>query len=378
MLQEYKLTHSQLNSFLIEYEARKLGLNCHRLNHYLLIVSDKMGKEALFRRAAGPDVSYSSDIVAMNKDMAKRIWYKKQIPINPWVTVSTNESDFKIAEEFARAFDWGVVVKPIAGAGGRNVYTDISCKKELINAIHSAAQARVTNTKYLGPKIVMIERKFNAPDYRFFIVNGIVEGVLERVRPYIIGDGRKSISLLIQEKAIARMHNPDLLSRPLIIDEEVYARISNEGYKMDDVLPHMRNIILRGNANISTGGESVDITDKISVKIKSFIQNGILAIPNLRTCAVDVLSKNIMNDNDLSNSNIVFNEIESDAAMCMHHFPMRGKPRNIAQKILTSFFEIKMEVVSDYLHDFETNGELVEEVINSIKNTYYDFNSYEL
>jgi cyanophycin synthetase len=377
MLHTYKLTHSQLNSFLLEYEARKLGLTCTRINHYVLIVSDNNGKQALFRRAAGPYVSYAADIVAMNKDLSKRIWHMNQVPINPWISISHCEEDILLAEQFAEKYNWEIVVKPIDGAGGRNVYTKIETKKDLIDAINGVNEARVTNTRYLGPNRILVERKFDAPDYRFFIVNGRVEGILERIRPHVIGDGKQTIAALLQEKVTNRATNPDLQSRPLKMDDEVHRRIAEQGYGYDDVLPDQKTIILRGNANLSTGGESIDLTDKVGPNIKSLVERAVMAIPNLSTCGVDVLAKDLFNETDLTNSAIAINEIESDAAMCMHHFPVFGQPRNIAGKILAQYFDLKKVDFSNYEHDFSSHANLVDEIIQSIRYTYFK-NSDEL
>jgi len=90
---EHKLLHAQLNSFLIEYEAIKMGLTTHRIDHLLLTCADKNNKQALFRRAAGPDVTYASDTICMNKDLLKRLWFKHHLPVTPWLAVNGNELD---------------------------------------------------------------------------------------------------------------------------------------------------------------------------------------------------------------------------------------------------------------------------------------------
>jgi cyanophycin synthetase len=285
--------------------------------------------------------------------------------------ISTGEADLDLAEQFAEKNNWEIVVKPIDGAGGINVYTKIDTKKDLIEAIHGANQARVINTKYLGSKRVLIERKLDVSDYRFFVVNGCVEGILERIRPTIMGDGKQTIAALIQEKIKARESNPDLQSRPLKIDDEVHRRIAEQGFDYDDVLPDRTTIILRGNANLSTGGESIDITEKVGPKVKSLVERAVHAIPNLRTCAVDVLARDIYNESDLTDSSIVVNEIETDAGMCIHHFPVYGKPRNIAGKILADYFSLENVDLDHYEHDFSFNSILVEEIIQSIRYTYF-------
>jgi len=374
ILIKHKLIHAQLNSFLIEYEARKMGLTTHRINHLLLTCTDENNNQALFRRAAGSDVTYASDTICMNKDFLKRLWFRYNLPVNPWLAVNGNEIDKAI--NFCENLSWNVVVKPTSASGGKNVFTDINNIGQLKNACEQVLNSRIISRRYNSPNKILIEAKHSGKDYRFFVVKHNVVAVLERARPTIIGDGKSSVSELIDHKKKIRLSNPDLFSRPLVVDDIVHERLKSIGISMDSVLKKDRSVIIRGNANISTGGESIDVTDIVPCGIKTLVEAAVKAVPNLSSCAVDVLCLDIGNDDAQDSSNLVLNEIEPDAAMCMHHFPLFGKPRNVAKCLLLSAFPDKAQqhpMETDYIHDFDDNVDLVDEIAYSIKNNYYSF-----
>ena len=60
----------------------------------------------------------------MNKDLLKRLWYVKGIPVNPWIAITIDQIDKAIS--FCEKYAWNVVVKPASGAGGDNVYIEIN------------------------------------------------------------------------------------------------------------------------------------------------------------------------------------------------------------------------------------------------------------
>jgi len=223
----------------------------------------------------------------------------------------------------------------------------------------------------------LIEAKHTGKDYRFFVVNLNVVAIKERDRPAIVGNGKNTVAELIDNKKKLRFANPDLHSRPLIIDDTVHERLRAANIKMDSVLKKDRKIIIRGNANLSTGGESIDVTDIVPYKIKKLVLSAVKAVPGLLySCAVDVLCTDIYKNTTLDSTNIVLNEIETDAGMCIHHFPLFGKPRNVAKCLLLSAFPDKAQkypMEADYIHDFDDNEDLVDEIAYSIKNTYYTF-----
>ncbi|WP_159053544.1 MULTISPECIES: hypothetical protein [unclassified Halomonas] len=298
----------------------------------------------------------------MNKYQTKRLWDEDGIPHNAYRLLSSAE--YGSAVEFAEKNDWQIVIKPINGAGGKNVFTGIKNEQDLSKfwrVLEKKKNSKVRN--------ILVERRFIGDDFRFFVVAGRVQGVLERVRPNIVGDGRRTVGELINAKRQTRLLNPDLAARPIKEDSVVEHQLKAHKVDRESVLPEGLKIVLRGNANISTGGEHRDRTDEIPESIKALVERAVASLPNATTSAVDVLAKDITDGVNLNEESIVLNEIEADAAMCMHHFPMHGTPRNLARRILLeSYPELDDgSVGSPYSHDFDENEKLSKELISCIK-----------
>lgn len=358
LLLEARLKHSALNSFLIEYEARKLGIETNRLPKNFLVCRGPGGKSALFRRACGPDVSRAAHGVTMNKYLTKRLWDQIGVSQNAYELV--NVEDLDAAIRFAQSHDWQIVIKPVNGVSGKNVITNIDDEIELEhwwNVLRKTMPSQNVN--------ILVERKFVGDDYRFFVVDGRVEGVLERVRPFITGDGVSTATELIDRKREIRDRNPDLYSRPIKVDDVVESNLGKADLTMDSVVPKGKTVVIRGNANISTGGEHRDRTDDVAARVRGLVERAVACVPNAATCAVDVLAKDITDDSDISSASIVLNEIETDGAMCMHHFPLYGTPRNLARRIILSYFPEADDGRSadPYIHDFDEHPSLTKDVL---------------
>jgi hypothetical protein len=127
-------------------------------------------------------------------------------------------------------------------------------------------------------------------------------------------------------------------------------------------------VALRDNANVSTGGDSVDRTDEIPSPIKELVVRAVSAVPDLHTCGVDVMAKDIYDGTRLGPEDLIINELEGDAAMSMHHFPRRGRPRNLARAILMTQFPHRRPGLSadDYRHDFDENADMCRRIIMAI------------
>lgn len=368
VLLKAQLNHSRLNSFLIEYEGRMAGLKSIRLSPLLVkLYCEKTNASAVFRRAAGPGVSKASNIIAMNKLFTKKLWESEGVPNNPYISLSSN--GFSKALQFAKQYDWDVVLKPTGGYGGRHVYTDIRDEKEL-EQYWKMLVSSIKSTKS-RQKNILVERKFDAEDYRFFVVGGKVVAALNRVPANVIGDGVRAIGDLISCKQSERHKNPDLFSRPMKVDSIVEHNLAAMNYSFDTIPEKDEKVVLRNNANLSTGGDSIDVTDRVPESVKLLVEKAVLSVPNLRCSAIDVLAKDLFDKSNLGRDNIVMNEIESDPGMCIHHFPVHGNPRNVAAMIILDHFGDSVradlsERIKSYVYDFDDNASLCEEILATI------------
>ena len=110
---------------------------------------------------------------------------------------------------------------------------------------------------------VLVEEFIPGTEYRFFILDGRCEAVLLRVAANVIGDGKHTIRELVAQKNANPLRGRDHRSPLEIIElgDIEQLMLAQQGYTPDDILPEGKKVNLRRNSNISTGGDSIDVTE---------------------------------------------------------------------------------------------------------------------
>ena len=110
---------------------------------------------------------------------------------------------------------------------------------------------------------VLVEEFIPGTEYRFFILDGRCEAVLLRVAANVVGDGKHTIRELVAQKNANPLRGRDHRSPLEIIalGDIEQLMLTQQGYTPDDILPEGKKVNLRRNSNISTGGDSIDVTE---------------------------------------------------------------------------------------------------------------------
>jgi cyanophycin synthetase len=92
---------------------------------------------------------------------------------------------------------------------------------------------------------------------------------------------------------------------------------------------HDKEIGLLKTSNLSRGGESIDVTDIASPKLKEMAVAAAQAC-QLGIAGVDIITEDIENG---STKDSFIIEVNASPGLRMHHFPSIGQPRNVAAMI---------------------------------------------
>ncbi len=106
-------------------------------------------------------------------------------------------------------------------------------------------------------------------EYRFFILDGKCEAVLLRVAANVVGTvAQPSVNWWTknQDPLRGRDHRSPL--EIINLGDIELLMLEQQGYTPDTVLPEGIQAFLRGNSNISTGGDSIDMTDQMEESYK--------------------------------------------------------------------------------------------------------------
>ena len=174
------------------------------------------------------------------------------IPVPEGRPVSDAADAWAVAEEIGAP----VVVKPRYGNQGRGVSVDLSSREEVEKAWAVAREEEST---------VVVERFVSGGDYRVLVVGGKVVAAARRHPPTVVGDGRSTVRQLVDrvnEDPRRCCDHAGALS-PVRIDEVALAVLAEQGLSPESVPAAGITVLLRQNANLSTGGTSEDVTDSV-------------------------------------------------------------------------------------------------------------------
>lgn len=246
---------------------------------------------------------------------------------------NTFNADDAVAEAHVQGYP--VVVKPLAGHKGQGVTTRIKSDEEVRTAFGRILEScRAEGVSFDG---AIVEKEIYGTDHRLLTVNGKFVAALERVPAYVGGDGSSRISELIaaENDTLVRLDNARSPLCKINIDDDLKEYLGLQELTLDSVPKKGERIYLRRVANISAGGVSINVTDKMHPKnvkmvedIAKYLQVGILGI--------DVLAEDIANPWDEGGFGII--EINAGPGVFMHLAPAIGESIDVPGKVMEAHF----------------------------------------
>ena len=186
---------------------------------------------------------------------------------------------------------------------------------------------------------VLVEEFIAGTEYRFFVLDGKCEAVLLRLAANVVGDGRHTIRELVAFKNTNPLRGRDHRSPLEMIElgEIELLMLAQQDYKADDVLPQGIQVFLRRNSNISTGGDSVDVTETMHTSYKELAAE-MAAAMGAWVCGVDLIIPNSTLPASKNNPNCTCIELNFNPSMYMHTYCAEGPGQSITPKILAKLF----------------------------------------
>ena len=306
------------------HEARRRGIPVQRLDDNSLV---QLGYGINQRRIRASITGLTSQIavdIAGNKDLTKSLLEEAGLPA-PRGEVVRNADD---AVREARRIRYPVVVKPLDGNHGRGVTIGIVSDEEVRAAFELAAR---------HSRRVVVEQQLPGNDHRILVVGGKVVAVAERVPAHVIGDGyhsiRDLIELLNQDSRRGEGHEKVLTK--IRVDESVIELLARQGKTLDSVPMAQEAVLLRGTANLSTGGTAIDRTDVIHPLNRSIAEQA-AAVVGLDVAGIDFLTPDITRPVRETGGGIV--EVNAAPGFRMHLEPSEGEPRDIAAPVIDALY----------------------------------------
>lgn len=212
------------------------------------------------------------------------------------------------AYKLAQRISFPVVVKPNSGSQGTGVAL-VHTKHEFYRALKAI---------FKKDRVALIQKFVPGKDYRLVVLDSKVISAYERLPLSIVGNAKSSIlQLLSAKKEQFVKEKRDTYIR--MDDPRISHKLSRQGLSFDSVPKKGEKIYLLDNANLSTGGDAVDVTSivhpdfaKLAVKLTKDM--------GLRLCGVD-----LMVDGDISEKPDKYWILEINAAPGLDHYVKTGK-----------------------------------------------------
>jgi cyanophycin synthetase len=305
-------------------EAKRRGIPVRRLNNYSLV---QLGLGKNLRRIQATLSDYTSAIaveIAQDKDDTKRVLGNIGLPVPKGDVARTIDRAIEIVEEIG----YPVILKPLDASHGRGISGRIDDEAALHEAWNDARE--------FGNRIV-VEQYTEGRDYRVLVVNGKVVACAERIPARVIGDGKSTIAQLIErENRDPRRgvgHTKTLTKIPA--DDRTACFLRKRGLTLESVPELNQEVLLRGTANLSTGGTAIDRTDEMHPDNVTACEMA-AGIIGLDIAGIDVLTRDI--SVPFRENGAVIIEVNAGPGIRMHTHPTEGTPRNVGAPIIDMLY----------------------------------------
>lgn len=294
--------------------AQKLKIQTETVGKDGFVKFSRGKKSAFVYRTKMPLNNHVSVIISESKCLTSKILHSAGIPTQRYYFCLSTVS----AQKRAKKLGFPLVVKPNSGSEGQGVTANITLPSELLTAIKLA---------YKFYPSLAISKFFPGEDYRLLVLKNKVIGAIKREPPFIKGDGKKTIRELIK----AENNKRETTLRKIKIDHEVKRCLKKTKKTLNDILSRGEKLVLRQNANWSTGGS-------VKTLNLNFFHPSILdsarsasSLLNLQLAGVDFILKDP--EKSLENNGIVL-EINANPGIGVFHRPNAGRPQKVAPLIL--------------------------------------------
>ena len=308
---------------IVEAAAMR-GIPARRLTEGSLV---RLGQGARQRRIIAAETDRTGAIaetIAQDKELTRTLLAEAGIPVPEGRPVADAADAWTVAEEIGVP----VVVKPRFGNQGRGVSVNVSTRDDIEKAWHFAREQDAS---------IVVERYVAGFDYRLLVVGGRVVAAARRHPPSVVGDGRSTVARLVERvnEDPRRCGDHAAALSPVVIDEVALAVLAEQGLTPESVPEADRVVLLRQNANLSTGGTAEDVTDIVHPEVAARAVEA-ARIVGLDVAGIDVVTADITQS--LESQRGVVIEVNAGPGLRMHLEPTVGTPRNVGAAIVDTLF----------------------------------------
>lgn len=304
------------------FTTRELELGIKKTPYTVL--TDKEGNNLLVNSVNPLYPFTTSSARAVSKDKLKAYDLVKTLDIAiPKTRVIDRDDGFNSTEDLLKIGP-KFVVKPYDGAGGLAVTVGVDSKAKLESALNDVFEH--TNT-------ALVQQQVEGEEIRFLVIKGKVEAAIMRQRPRVVGDGKASVSELIQAENSARAQIKDtLITYPTLTEQHIEAAL----FSSNDILADGEVRVLGTGTMIKTGASILNVLKEvhssyitIAEKAAQLFGKGLIV--------VDVIIKD--HTQAATESNYAFIEFNLCPALAMFYSCRDGNHSNVVEDFISPMLQ---------------------------------------
>ena len=331
----YALTafdNMELSTQALLFDAIQKGLKIEILDERDQFISLQFGDHLEYVKNGNMTShdSYISPLIMENKVVTKKVLAKAGFN----VPQSIEFTDVKSAvENFPLFENRAVVIKPKStnfGLGISIFQQGVTDRDDFAKAVEIA---------FREDKEIMVEDYLLGTEYRFFVLGDQTLAVLLRVPANVIGDGVHTVAELVAAKNDHPLRGDGSRTplKKIALGDIEQLQLKEQGLTVNSIPAKEQLVQLRANSNISTGGDSIDMTDEMHASYKE-IAVGISKAMGAAVCGVDLIIPDLKKPAEPSLRSWGVIEANFNPMMMMHIFPFSGQSRRLTMNVIKMLF----------------------------------------
>lgn len=304
--------------------AHARGIPSRRLTSGSMVQFGWGSSQRRIQAAETDCTSAISEAIAQDKELTKMLLDAAGVPVPQGRPVSDAEDAWKAACEIGGP----VVIKPRDGNQGKGVAVNVETRERVLAAY--AASSEISQD-------IMVEQYVPGYDFRLLVVGNQLVAAARRDPPHVIGDAVHTVRELVEQvnsdPQRGEGHATSLTK--IRFDDIALATLATQGYDADAVPPKGARVLLRNNANLSTGGSATDVTDDVHPEMAARAVAAAQMI-GLDICGIDMVCDGVHRSLEEQGGAVI--EVNAAPGLRMHIAPSFGKGRAVGEAIIANMF----------------------------------------
>lgn len=311
------MNDASISSKIMMEEAQKRGIQCYLYDDKKTVFMQKNGISWYTRGARTSLQSSIGKTIADKKHLTKKILSYHHLPTAKYLQISEESQLSQLSQ-----LTFPLVMKPLDGNAGKGVVVGIKNLEEAREYFLKAG------------KTMLFEEILTGVEYRIVCVNFKFVAATYRKAAFVTGDGQSTIQQLVDAKNAHpwRGEGHESFLTKIRVDELVTRYLSEQGYQLESIPTAGTEVNLRKTVNLSTGGEPWDMTALVCKENQELFEH-IARVCDLNVIGIDMMCESLEKPiTDQPTAGVI--EVNAAPGLRMHHYPLKGEPKNVAAVIL--------------------------------------------